>query len=114
VKTENPSACVTVNCKLCKPAIALYSLQLRETVTEMPVNPIIRSRTRYFRYAYPPTRDSKVKEQEKLRSTVCTEALRSMGQKRTHLKILITLICAKQLHSFKQTFTSSYTLEEKC
>jgi hypothetical protein len=24
VKTENPSACVTVNCKLCKSAIALY------------------------------------------------------------------------------------------
>jgi hypothetical protein len=26
VKTENPSACVTVNCKLCKSAIALYWL----------------------------------------------------------------------------------------
>jgi hypothetical protein len=26
VKTENPSACATVNCKLCKSAIALYCL----------------------------------------------------------------------------------------
>jgi hypothetical protein len=26
VKSENPSACVTVNCKLCKSAIALYCL----------------------------------------------------------------------------------------
>jgi hypothetical protein len=26
VKTENPSACVTVNCKLCRSAIALYCL----------------------------------------------------------------------------------------
>jgi hypothetical protein len=26
VKTEDPSACVTVNCKLCKSAIALYCL----------------------------------------------------------------------------------------
>jgi glucose-6-phosphate dehydrogenase assembly protein OpcA len=24
VKTENPSACVTVNCKVCRSAIALY------------------------------------------------------------------------------------------
>jgi hypothetical protein len=26
VKTENPSACVTVNCNVCKSAIALYCL----------------------------------------------------------------------------------------
>jgi hypothetical protein len=26
VKTENPSACVTVNCKVCKSAIALHYL----------------------------------------------------------------------------------------
>jgi hypothetical protein len=26
VKTENPTACITVNCKLCKTAIALYCL----------------------------------------------------------------------------------------
>jgi hypothetical protein len=29
VKTENPSTCVTVNCKLCKPAIALYCVYER-------------------------------------------------------------------------------------
>jgi hypothetical protein len=27
VKTGNPTACVTVNCKLCKSAIALYCCQ---------------------------------------------------------------------------------------
>jgi hypothetical protein len=32
VKTENPSACVTVNCKLCKSAIALYCLQVVDCV----------------------------------------------------------------------------------
>jgi hypothetical protein len=26
VKTENPSACVTVNCKVCRTAVALYCL----------------------------------------------------------------------------------------
>jgi hypothetical protein len=26
VKTENPSACVTVNCEVCRSAIALYYL----------------------------------------------------------------------------------------
>jgi hypothetical protein len=29
VKTENPSACATVNCKLCRWAIALYYMKLR-------------------------------------------------------------------------------------
>jgi hypothetical protein len=29
VKTENPSARATVNCKLCRSAIALYCLQSR-------------------------------------------------------------------------------------
>jgi hypothetical protein len=30
----------------------------RESVTEVPINPIIRSRTRYFRHTYPQTRDN--------------------------------------------------------
>jgi hypothetical protein len=29
VKTENPSVCVTLNCKVCRSAIALYYLELR-------------------------------------------------------------------------------------
>jgi hypothetical protein len=28
MKTENPSVCVTVSCKVCRSAIALYYLQL--------------------------------------------------------------------------------------
>jgi hypothetical protein len=31
VKTENPSACATVNCKLCKSAIALYLSVIKST-----------------------------------------------------------------------------------
>jgi hypothetical protein len=58
VKTEDPSAYVTMNCKLCKSGIALYQLQLRKIVTEVPVKPIIRFRTRYFRHAHPTTRDN--------------------------------------------------------
>jgi hypothetical protein len=29
VKTENPGACATVNCKVCRSVIALYHLSLR-------------------------------------------------------------------------------------
>jgi hypothetical protein len=29
VKTENPSACVTVNCNVCKSAIALYYIVIK-------------------------------------------------------------------------------------
>jgi hypothetical protein len=58
VKTENPSACATVNCKLCISAIALYlSVIKRKSVTKVPVNPTIRTRTRYFGLAYHHTRD---------------------------------------------------------
>jgi hypothetical protein len=31
VKLENPSACATVNCKLCKSAIALYLSVIKRT-----------------------------------------------------------------------------------
>jgi hypothetical protein len=31
VKTENPSACATANCKLCKSAIALYVIVIKRT-----------------------------------------------------------------------------------
>jgi hypothetical protein len=62
MKTENPSACETVNCKVCKSAIALCYLYLsiikRQCVTEVLINPIIRTRTRHSRHAYHPTRDN--------------------------------------------------------
>jgi hypothetical protein len=45
VKTENPSACVTVKCKVCKSAIALKLPVDPSTVCKMSVNPIIHSRT---------------------------------------------------------------------
>jgi hypothetical protein len=57
VKTENPSACATVNWKMCKSTIPLYSLYLRvikrECVTNVLINPIIRTRTRHFCRVYP-------------------------------------------------------------
>jgi phosphoenolpyruvate carboxylase len=53
VKTDNPSACAAVNWKVCKSAIA----RLRELVTEVQINPIIRTGTRHFRHAYHPTSD---------------------------------------------------------
>jgi hypothetical protein len=43
---------------LCKSAIALYCVWLKELVTEVPINKIIRTRTRHFRHAYHPTRDN--------------------------------------------------------
>jgi hypothetical protein len=63
VETENPSACATVNWKFCKSAIALYGLWVQPVLTiiesdrKVLINPIIRSRTRYYRHAYPHTRD---------------------------------------------------------
>jgi hypothetical protein len=62
VKTEDPSACATVNWKVCKSAIPLYCLYLsvikRERVTEVLINPIIRTKTRHFRRLYHPTLDN--------------------------------------------------------
>jgi hypothetical protein len=59
VKTKNPSARATVCCKLCKPEIALYCLYLseikRECVTQLLINPIIRTRTRLISGVYHPT-----------------------------------------------------------
>lgn len=52
MKTENHRERVAVNCKLCKSVI-----ELRGIVTEVPINPVIRSITRYFRHAYLTTRD---------------------------------------------------------
>jgi hypothetical protein len=45
VETENPSACATVNCKLCKSVIGCIK---REIVTEVPINPITRTRAVIF------------------------------------------------------------------
>jgi hypothetical protein len=52
VETDNPSACAAVKCKLYKSKIALCCLHLslikRECVTEVLINPIIRTRTCHF------------------------------------------------------------------
>jgi hypothetical protein len=52
VKTNNTSACATVNYKVCKSAIALYWMWLRQIVTKVLINPIIRTGTRHFRRAW--------------------------------------------------------------
>jgi hypothetical protein len=59
VETKNPSACATVDWEVCKSAIGMYlSVIKRESVTEVLINQIIRTRTRCFRHAYHPTRDN--------------------------------------------------------
>jgi hypothetical protein len=49
VKTENPSASVTVNCKVCRSVMALELPVILSTVYKLPINPIqnpsYRSRT---------------------------------------------------------------------
>jgi hypothetical protein len=68
VTTGNPSACATVYCKVCKSAIVLYCLYLnvikreRESVTQVSINPIIRTRIRLISRMYHPTRDSIINE----------------------------------------------------
>jgi hypothetical protein len=46
VKTENPSACVTVNCKVCTSAIATYCMWYQVVNVQGAINPIIQSKTR--------------------------------------------------------------------
>jgi hypothetical protein len=46
VKTENPSACVTVNCKACISAIPLYLSVVPSGVYKVSINPIIQSKIR--------------------------------------------------------------------
>jgi hypothetical protein len=43
VKTENPNACVTVNCKMCKSATALYLHVVPSDVYKVSINSIIQS-----------------------------------------------------------------------
>jgi hypothetical protein len=61
VKTANPDACATVNWKVCKSAIALYLSVIKRLVTKVLINPIIRTRNRYFRHAHSRTRDNMYK-----------------------------------------------------
>jgi hypothetical protein len=53
---------LTVNSEVCKSAIALYGLYVSviksECVTQVLINPNIRTRTRHFRHAFHPTRDN--------------------------------------------------------
>jgi hypothetical protein len=51
VKTENPSACAAVNWKCVEQRSRYDWVWLRKLVTEVAINPVIRSRTRYFRHA---------------------------------------------------------------
>jgi hypothetical protein len=49
METEKTSERATLHCKLCKSAIALYGLELRDTVQKKAsINPIIQSRTRCY------------------------------------------------------------------
>jgi hypothetical protein len=57
VETENPSACATVNCKVCKSAIALYLNVIKRT-SNQSANPIIPTRNRHFSHVYHPTCDN--------------------------------------------------------
>jgi hypothetical protein len=51
VKTENPIACVTVNCKVYKLAIAQQLPVDPSTVYQVSINPIIQSKTRLVNHA---------------------------------------------------------------
>jgi hypothetical protein len=54
VKAEDPSACVMVSCRLCQSAIALYFVCLKELVTEVPINPVIRNSIHNYSPRLPP------------------------------------------------------------
>jgi hypothetical protein len=48
VETKNPSACATLNCKLAISYSTVLIVIKKDSVTEVLINPIIRSRTRHF------------------------------------------------------------------
>jgi hypothetical protein len=52
VKTENPSACVTVNCKVCRIAIALQLPVVPSCVNKVSINAISQSRTHLISHAH--------------------------------------------------------------
>jgi hypothetical protein len=54
VKTVNPSACVTVNSKMCRSEIALYLPVVLSGVYKVSINPITQSRTRLLSHAQHP------------------------------------------------------------
>jgi hypothetical protein len=58
---ERTNVCVAVNYNVCKSAIVLYGLYVNviksECVTQVLINPIIRTRTRHFLRVYQPTGD---------------------------------------------------------
>jgi hypothetical protein len=60
VETGNPTACSTVIWKVCKTEISLYDLYVSvitsECVTQLRLNPIIRTRTRLISDVYHLTR----------------------------------------------------------
>jgi hypothetical protein len=59
VETEYLSVCAKVKCKVCYISDSDVLIVIkRESVTEMQINPIIRTRIRYFRHAYNPTCDN--------------------------------------------------------
>jgi hypothetical protein len=59
VNTETSSACATANCELCKFGDNAVLIVIKiELVTELVINPIIRTRTRFFRHAYPHSCDN--------------------------------------------------------
>jgi hypothetical protein len=53
VKTENPSVCVTVNCKLWRLAIVLSLLVGTSCVYKVSINPIIQSKPRLICHVHP-------------------------------------------------------------
>jgi hypothetical protein len=59
---------------VCKSAVALYlSVIKRECVTEVPINPIIRTGTSLFHHAYHPTHDNilLVSNSRKFQNVIC-------------------------------------------
>jgi hypothetical protein len=52
---------------MCKSAIALCLNMIRELVTKVLINPIIRIRTRHSRHAYHPSRDNILNTLQKFR-----------------------------------------------
>jgi hypothetical protein len=57
VETEDPNACATVCCKLCKSGISSYLSAIKSVrVSQLLINPIIRTRTRLISGVHHPTR----------------------------------------------------------
>jgi hypothetical protein len=106
VKTENPSACATVNRSVCRIAIELQLPVIPSCVNKLSINPIIQSRTRLVSHAHP----IHVKI---FFSVICSETLSTSHSRRLRddcRKIITAIFCLSCVSDYVLAEISNFFL----